>query len=344
MTTLQDSAKGGAVEATSSPTSAAASVAERETAHAHGQGPAHGEGTAHGDETAHAHGEEAAYLRWPLSDRIEHIILIASFSTLAITGIPQKFASFPLMSDFIALMGGIETVRIIHRWAAAILILGSIWHIAVVGYKVYVKRVRLTMLPGWKDVTDAVQALGYNLRILKSPPRMGKYNFTEKAEYWALVWGTVVMMVTGYMLWNPIATTRFVPGEMIPVARIAHGLEAILAVVSILTWHIYHVHIKRFNKSMFTGYLSREEMEEEHALELEAIEKNRIPPPPSPQDVRRRARFYLPVAGVMVVVLFLATYYFLTFEETAIRTIPTPTPKAQVGVVVPLTPAQQAVP
>jgi hypothetical protein len=142
-------------------------------------------------------------------------------------------------------------------------------------------------------------------------------------------------MVTGYMLWNPIATTNILPGQAIPIALTAHGLEAVLAVLSILTWHMYHVHLKRFNKSMFTGYLSREEMEEEHTRELELIESGKIPPLATDEARRRRARLYVPVAGAITVFLFLATFYFLTFEQTAITTVPTPEPEISQ----PLTPA-----
>jgi formate dehydrogenase gamma subunit len=271
---------------------------------------------------------EPEYLRWPLSDRIEHIITIASFTILAATGLPQRYSSLNSMQWIIDSMGGIETVRIIHRYAALILILASIWHVMMMGYKVYVKRVRLTMLPGWADVQHAIQALGYNLRLFKEPPQMGKYNYTEKAEYWALVWGTGVMMVTGYMLWNPIATTNIFPGQIIPVARTAHSMEAILAVLSILTWHLYNVHLKRFNKSMFTGYMGREEMEEEHAQELELIDEGRVRMRSEGEDKRRRARRYVPVAAVITLMLFAATFYYLTYEQTAILTIPTPEPGA----------------
>jgi cytochrome b subunit of formate dehydrogenase len=274
-------------------------------------------------------------LRFPVADRIEHIITIVSFTVLAVTGLPQMYAMWPIMIAAIQAMGGIETIRIIHRGAAIVLILASIWHIAAMGYKVYVKRVRLTMLPGWKDVVDAVQGLGYNFRILRNPPRMGKFNYMEKAEYWALVWGTVVMMVTGYMLWNPIATTSLLPGSVIPVARMAHGLEAVLAVLSILTWHMYHVHLKRFNKSMFSGYISREEMEEEHQIELELHDEGKAKPlARNKENKRRRARIYVPIAGVITAMLFLATFYFLTFEKTAITTIP----PSDANISVPLTP------
>lgn len=285
---------------------------------------------------AHAEELDEHILRFPIGDRIEHIIMIASFTTLAITGLPQMYSTWPIMRGAIGLMGGIETIRIVHRVAASILILGSIWHIAVMGYKIYVKRVRMTMLPGWSDVVHAVQALGYNFRITKTPPQMGKFNFMEKAEYWALVWGTGVMMVTGYMLWNPIATTNFLPGSVIPVALMAHGLEAVLAVLSILTWHMYHVHLKRFNKSMFTGYISREEMEEEHQKELALYDSGKARPMArSKENKRKRARLYVPVAGVITLMLFAATFYFLTFEKTAITTIP---PSNAATILEPLTP------
>ncbi len=274
-------------------------------------------------------------LRFPVADRIEHIITIASFTVLAVTGLPQMYSTWPIMLWAIQAMGGIETIRIIHRVAAVVLILGSIWHIAAMGYKVYVKRVRMTMLPGWKDVVDAVQGLGYNFRILRKAPRMGKFNYMEKAEYWALVWGTVVMMVTGYMLWNPIATTSIFPGSVIPVARMAHGLEAVLAVLSIITWHMYHVHLKRFNRSMFSGYITREEMEEEHQIELELHDAGKAKPlARNRENKRRRARIYVPIAGVITAMLFLATFYFLTFEQTAITTIP----PSDASISVPLTP------
>ncbi len=286
-----------------------------------------------------AHSEEELdehILRFPIPDRIEHIITIVSFTVLATTGLPQMYSTWPPMQAAIGAMGGIETIRIVHRVAASVLILASIWHIAVMGYKIYVKRVRMTMLPGWDDVVHAVQALGYNFRITRNPPRMGKFNFMEKAEYWALVWGTGVMMVTGYMLWNPIATTRLLPGSIIPVARMAHGLEAVLAVLSILTWHMYHVHLKRFNKSMFTGYISREEMEEEHQLELELHDEGKARPMArNKENKRRRARIYVPIAGAITALLFVATFYFLTFEQTAITTVP---PSSDASISVPLTP------
>jgi cytochrome b subunit of formate dehydrogenase len=269
-------------------------------------------------------GRPAKYRRFDLWQRVDHIVLISSFTVLGITGIPQMFSTQPWATWMILAMGGIETVRIIHRVAATILMLGAIYHGGVITYKVFVRRVRLTMLPGWQDVKDAFQAFAYNLGLNKHEPRMGQYNFAEKAEYWAVIWGTVVMIITGFMLWNPITTTLFLPGEIIPAAKAAHGGEALLAVLSILTWHVYHVHVKRFNKSMFTGYLSREEMEEEHAAELALIESGWREIPPDPVAIRRRTRLFIPAAVVISVSLLIGLYVFVTHEHTAIRTIEPP--------------------
>ncbi len=278
--------------------------------------------------------DQQQYHRFDIFQRSEHIILLVSFTVLAVTGLPQMYSQQPWATVMILGMGGIETVRIIHRVAAVALILGTIYHFVALAYRIYVKRVALTMLPGLQDVKDGLQALGHNLGIVKSAPRMGRYNFGEKIEYWAVIWGTVVMVITGFMLWNPIATTSVLPGEFIPAAKAAHGGEALLAVLSILTWHFYHVHVKRFNRSMFTGYISREEMEEEHALELEEIEQGLPRVEPNPEVINRRRRVFLPVAAVVTVLLLIGLYFFVTFEQTAITTVP----RQPIDVFVPVTP------
>ncbi|MCB0117122.1 MAG: hypothetical protein R2856_35455 [Caldilineaceae bacterium] len=263
-----------------------------------------------------------SYVRFGLSDRIEHLLLLTSFTVLGLTGVPQMFVGTTWGITLINLMGGIEFIRIVHRTAAVVLMLETIYHGGTVTYKVFVKRVRMTMLPGWKDVTDAFQSLMYNVGFSKDAPKMGRYNYGEKVEYWAVIWGTLVMVVTGFMLWNPIATTNFLPGQVVPVAKAAHGGEALLAVLSIIIWHMYHVHIKGFNRSMFTGRISRHDMEEEHALELEEIEAGTASRPVDPASVRRRRLIFLPVAVVISVTLLTGLYFFVTYEQTAITTIP----------------------
>lgn len=263
------------------------------------------------------------YPRFRLMARIEHAILAISFTVLTITGLPQKYALERWAEWSIGAMGGIELVRIMHRWAAILLVVGSIYHLFTSAYRFFVKRERMRMLPEKKDWQDLVQTVKHNLGFSDEPPRMGKFNFGEKVEYWAVVWGTAIMAITGFMLWNPIAMTVFLPGEFIPAAKAAHGGEALLAVLSILIWHMYNVHIKQFNPSMFTGYLPRHQMEEEHALELERLEAGGDPWPELALPVlRHRQRIFFAVSLVVGSLLLVALIWAFTFEETAIQTIP----------------------
>ena len=275
------------------------------------------------------------YLRFPLSYRIEHWLLVATFTTLAITGLVQKFAASGASQVILRLLGGVETTRVIHHTAAAILMLEVVYHVGALGFRVFVRRTHLTMLPSSSDVRMAVQALLYNLGFSKVRPQQDRFSFEEKAEYWAVVWGTLVMAITGFMMWNPIATTRFLPGEFVPAAKSAHGAEAVLAVLAIIVWHIYHVHVRQFNKSMFTGDLTENEMIEEHPLELADIKAGVAERPVEPLALSRRKRIFYPVYGVLAAAMLFGIYAFVTLEQTAVTTRP---PAEDVVIFSPLTP------
>lgn len=265
---------------------------------------------------------QKTYVRFELGRRIEHILLIASFTTLALTGLPQKFSTAGVSDFIIRVFGGITNIRVVHHAAAVVFMLEAVYHLVVIGYKLYVLQFKPSMLPGTKDVQDAIQAFAYNLGLTKRQPRMGRYTFQEKLEYWALVWGLVVMAFTGFMLWNPIATTSVLPGVVIPAAKTAHGWEAVLAVLALLIWHTYNVHIKHFNKSIWTGKLTREEMEEEYPLELEEIEKADQINQRENALIEKRRKIYFPLAAVISFAFLFGIYKFVTFEVTAITTVP----------------------
>jgi formate dehydrogenase gamma subunit len=267
--------------------------------------------------------QKKEYVRFAATQRFEHIILLLTFTGLALTGLPQEFGNQPWAQTMVQAMGGIESVRVIHRFLATLLMAEAIFHGGVISYKIYVLGRRAAMIPGLRDIRDVLSWIAFNLGLRKSHPHLPRYNFGEKAEYLAVVWGTIIMAITGFMMWNPIATTRVVPGVVIPAARAAHGAEAVLAVLSIITWHMYNVHFKRFNRSMFTGRLSREAMKEEHAEELETIEKGEIAANPPPEIIAKRKRRFWPYAVVMTIVLTGGLIWFVTFEDTAIQTVPT---------------------
>jgi cytochrome b subunit of formate dehydrogenase len=276
------------------------------------------------------------YERFNVARRLEHILLILSFSTLAVTGLIQKYALNSISIALISFLGGIETVRIIHRIAAVTFFLEGVYHFILMAYLLYVKRKEATMIPGIKDGFDAINELLYNLGLRKEGPKMPRYNYAEKMEYLAMIWGYFLMGLTGFMLWNPILTTRIFPGEIVPAAKVAHGLEAVLAVLAIFLWHFYHVHIKKWNWSMFKGFLTHHEMVEEHGAELEKIEKGEPEPEIDPVVYKKRMKIFTPVSIVFSVVMVSLVVFLANYEETAITTIPRV--YAEVDVFVPRTP------
>jgi hypothetical protein len=83
---------------------------------------------------------------------------------------------------------------------------------------------------------------------------------------------------------------------------------------------------------MYTGRLSRHEMEEYHPLELASIEAGDHPMP-QPEVRRERLRRFVPTYGSVAIVALVGVYLFVTFEKTAIDTI---VPSEQVEVFAPV--------
>lgn len=211
------------------------------------------------------------------------------------------------------LLGGIEQVRFIHHLFAVIMILESLYHLLAWAYRTVVLRVPFTMLPRAQDIKDLIGVIKYNLGLSGERLRFGRYSYEQKLEYWAMVWGSIVMIGTGLMLWRPVLITQGLPGEAIPTAKVIHGGEALLAVLAIMTWHAYHVHLRGFNKSIFTGKLSEEEMEEEHPLELERLRAGAARPTMAQGWIRRKQAIFIPLAALIAVTLLIGLSHLVRF-------------------------------
>lgn len=262
------------------------------------------------------------YLRFPLSRRIEHIVLLTTFIILAATGLPQKYPLSSISVFIVRALGGIENLYKIHHIATVIVMIAVTYHLLTIAYHVFVLRSKWSMMLFPQDMKDGLQALLYNLGLAKSPPKMGRYTFEEKFEYWAFVWGYTVMAISGFLMWNPVISFKILPGELFPAARAAHGGEAVLAVLAILVWHMYHVRIKRVNNAMFTGQLSEEAMEEDHPLELEEIKAGRADHKPDAATVRKRQRVFYPLAAFFTLIMLFGAYKYVTIEHTAVDVVP----------------------
>jgi len=135
------------------------------------------------------------------------------------------------------------------------------------------------MLPKFKDLKDVIHMFKYYFGFSKDKPKFDKFNYIEKAEYWALIWGTIVMTITGLILWFENISLRFFPKWITDVGLVIHLYEAILATLAILVWHFYFQffdpHVYPMNTTCISGKISEEDMIEEHPLEYERISKEK---------------------------------------------------------------------
>jgi cytochrome b subunit of formate dehydrogenase len=228
-----------------------------------------------------------AYIRMVTSLRLQHLLLMLSVFTLMATGLPLRFASSSEAVQQLKLFGGLEASRLIHRWAAVALIVVAIWHIAYLiarGWKSRWSLKTWRMLPTRKDVRDFVQVMKTYFGLSREEPKFDHYTFRSKIDYLAEYWGVPVMVLSGFILWFPMYFSTRLPEDAWPVAFIAHGYEATLAFLAVVCWHLYnvlfHPNVFPFNPLVFTGRISREEMEREHPLELERLEAADAPAAP----------------------------------------------------------------
>jgi cytochrome b subunit of formate dehydrogenase len=114
--------------------------------------------------------------------------------------------------------------------------------------------------------------LKYNLGLASLRPAYGRFTYVEKMEYWALVWGTMVMVTTGLVLWFETPFLNRFPYWAFELFRTVHFYEAILAGLSIVVWHLYATVVNPdvfpLNRAMTRGTLTHEDMPREHPLEI----------------------------------------------------------------------------
>jgi formate dehydrogenase subunit gamma len=224
----------------------------------------------------------SAYLqRFSLRQRVEHFLVMSIFTLLALTGFPQKFYDAGWAHTIVSLFGGMERMRFVHRMCGIAFATLSVLHVFTIGLKVASGRARPTLVPTRKDFSDAVLTIRYYLGLSDRHAAFDRFDYRQKFEYWGLLLGGVLMVVTGLILYFPLVAVQFLPGEFVPAAKVAHSNEGLMAFLVVITWHVYNAHLSPdtfpFDTSIFTGKISRERMEHEHPLELARMEGSGTP-------------------------------------------------------------------
>lgn len=214
-------------------------------------------------------------IRFTLKQRIEHVSVMTLFILLAVTGLPQKFFENSWAQSLIIGLGGIDRVRWVHRFAGVLFTVFTFAHLGIASVLVVTGRAALSLVPTKQDFLDAIQQLRYYLGVTDVPARFDKFDYKQKFEYWGLVLGAVIVISTGLVLLFPILVTQFLPGEVVPAAKLAHGNEGLMAFLVVIVWHIYNAHLNPdvfpFDTTIFTGKISKSRLHHEHALEYERL-------------------------------------------------------------------------
>lgn len=216
-------------------------------------------------------------VRFDIHQRIQHILMMSSFSMLALTGLPLKFSANAVSQWWVALWGGIESTRAIHHFFAWVMLFDCAYHLAYLGYTTTVLKrpFPVEMIPSPKDFIDLLADLKYYFGLSPERAKYGRFNYREKFDYWAVFWGIFIMAGSGFVLMFPVIVSKLFPSWIIPTALVAHSDEAMLAVSWIVIVHLFFAHLAPnifpFNKSIFTGRVPRQRYEHEHPLEYERM-------------------------------------------------------------------------
>jgi len=207
-------------------------------------------------------------VRMSASQRWQHFILASSFIVLAITGFALQFPE----SWLARLLGSSEPGRRwVHRISGVVLLLAGAYHIIYVMGSKEGRQLVKDLFPVKKDLADVWGAMRYLLGWSREKPKIGRFGYAEKMEYWAVVWGTIIMGTTGLAIWFKMDVTRYLPRWVVEVGVTIHYYEAVLACLAIVVWHFYHVifdpDVYPLNTACLDGRVSEHWQEEEHPLE-----------------------------------------------------------------------------
>lgn len=234
------------------------------------------------------------FRRFSRTWRFAHLLFALSLMMLTLTGISLFYPEAPWARPLINLLGGPQTAGIIHRANAVIFAGVFFWHLAYVGIGIVRdwKNFRVfgpnSLIPGPQDILDIFAMFKWFLGMAPRP-KLDRWTYWEKFDYWAPFWGVTIIGVSGLMLWVPHITAQYLPGWVFNVATIFHGEEAFLAVVFLFTVHFFNNHFRPdkfpLDIVMFTGTVTLEELKHEHPLQYQRLvesgelERHLVDPP-----------------------------------------------------------------
>ena len=220
--------------------------------------------------------------RFNRTQRLFHLFLMVTFLVQSVTGFSRLFISTPWGRKIVNFFGGYQTSGAIHHWVGVLMVAGFVVHGIYLITKINWGNLRESifgpdsLVPNIQDARHLWQRILWFFG-LGSPPKLDRWAYWEKFDYWAVFWGLPLLAVTGLMLMYPVQTSRIVPGWTLNVAALLHRAEAILAVTFIFVVHFFIGHLRPssfpMNETMFSGSVSLEDATEEKPAWVERLKR-----------------------------------------------------------------------
>ncbi|MEW5913193.1 MAG: cytochrome b/b6 domain-containing protein [Thermodesulfobacteriota bacterium] len=254
--------------------------------------------------------------RFTLVQRLFHLLLMLSFLTQAATGLGRMYIETSWGSLVASFFGGYELSLTIHRWVGLFMLslLGVhiIYVLATIEWRGFPKRLMGpdSLLPHKDDLKQALGHVGWMVGLAPQP-RLDRWTYWEKFDYWAVFWGLFILGGTGLLLFNPVASSHILPGWGLNVTLWVHRIEAALAMAHIFIIHFFIGHLRReqfpMDLVMFEGSVDRDKLSHERPAWVERLQREgrledlEVPPKP----LRWRVAYYIFGYTAMIACLFL---------------------------------------
>ncbi|MDO8490986.1 MAG: cytochrome b/b6 domain-containing protein [Dehalococcoidia bacterium] len=238
--------------------------------------------------------------RFSLNTRIQHAVLLVSFTLLVMTGLPIGFPEAPTAQWWIGIWGGKDNALLAHQVGAVIISLVCLYHLLSILFFMLVlkKPFPWDMAPKLKDAKDIMQSMLHVLGLAEEP-KYNRFQYGQKIDYWSIFWGMPVMVITGFVMWFPDFVAGFLPQSVIPISVIAHRDEAILASSFILIVHMYYGHLAPItfpiNWVMFSGRKLKAEYKNWFGLEYVKLMKEAGTPDAEAEAASKEVKVARPV-------------------------------------------------
>lgn len=193
-------------------------------------------------------------VRYTLEERLNHWLAGITYVYLLLSGLALFTPYFYWMA---ALLGGGPTARFWHPWVGLLFAIAVLWM-----HRIWRHEMRTTNADrAWnREVKKYIENRDEEL------PPVGRFNPGQKQFYWVMLFGMILLLLSGIVMWIP----EYIPGNVNVLRSGAIIIHEIAALITIGAF-IIHVYMGLFVvpggfRAIVHGYVSRGWAKAHHRL------------------------------------------------------------------------------